>query len=664
MENKFHKKYNLGLFLLLTFFSLVCIGQTVPQGINYQGLARNSSGNFMISQPISLKIGIYSSSITGPLQWEEEHSISTNQLGIFYCVIGQGTSTTAGVATSFSSINWGAADHFIKIAMDESGGSSFVAIDTIQFWSVPYALHSGSSSNISQPLRLSQLSDVDTLGISNGLVLKWDGAQWKPSNDNDSDTAQFAFNSSFSNSSDTAFYALNVLSSTDTIGFSYNSDSAAYSSNSGIATNSQNSNYCDTATYALNSGSSFLYWNLTGNSGTNSLSNFIGTIDNVDFILKTNSLERMRITSGGKVGIGTANPSASLHVLGNDGLVAEGTFGSGTLAATGAGTRMLWYPKKAAFRVGGVSSTQWDDANIGNYSFASGYNNIGSGAYSTVLGSSSRASGMYSIAACENSIATGISSIAMGSGCIATGPYSVALGRGSLASDSSAIAMGYHPNASGKYSLAFGNYTDASGAYSIVFGYHADANFKKGSFVYADGSSVSPTMSTADNQFMVRASGGFVFYSNTALTAGVTLPAGGGSWSSVSDKHKKENFKKVDASDILEKINNLEISSWNYKTQAASIRHIGPMAQDFYKLFQLGENETTISTIDIDGVSLLAIQELSKKSVILKERSDELEKLKAQVLKLEGEKVALEKRLQGIENKLEKRYSSLALKND
>jgi hypothetical protein len=163
---------------------------------------------------------------------------------------------------------------------------------------------------------------------------------------------------------------------------------------------------------------------------------------------------------------------------------------------------------------------------------------------------------------------------------------------------------------------------------------------------------------------MVRASGGFVFYSNTALTAGVTLPAGGGSWSSVSDKHKKENFKKVHASDILEKINNLEISSWNYKTQAASIRHIGPMAQDFYKLFQLGENETTISTIDIDGVSLLAIQELSKKSVILKERSDELDKLKAQVLKLEGEKVALEKRLQGIENKLEKRYSSLALKND
>jgi hypothetical protein len=635
--------------LLLNLIFFKGLAQSVPQGITYQGLARNSSGVIISNQSINVKTGIYAPSVTGALEWEETHALTTNQLGLFYFVIGQGVSTGAGGSTTFSSINWGANNHFIKIAIDQTGGTSFVDIDTIQFWSVPYAMYSGKSDSLSQPMRLSQLSDVDTAGVFSGAIIKWNGIKWIPAPDNDSDTALYAYNAGHSNTSDTSAYAINVLSTIDSIPFSYNSDSALFSTNSGNAVNSINSNYCDTATYAFNTGSAFSYWNLNGNTGTDPLINFIGTSNNKDLVFKTNNTERMRITSAGKIGIGTTTPSASLHIVGDNGLIAEGTFGSGALPPGGAGTRMVWYPKKAAFRSGTVTSTQWDDVNIGNYSFASGYNTKASGDYSTVFGSTSVASGKYSFAACENATASGISSVAMGTAAIASGPYAVAIGRASQATDSFAVAIGYHNVSTAKAALSFGYQTTASGNYSLAFGYRTSSNGKNGCFVFADNSALTYTLNTADNQFMVRASGGVIFYSNSAMTMGVSLPAGGGSWASVSDKNKKEHFKKVDPVAILNGLNEIDITSWNYKTQSSDIRHIGPMAQDFYKTFHLGESDTTITTIDIDGVSLAAIQALKMKTEELYKRSEEMVALEDKVSQLEKEKAKLEKRISMLE---------------
>jgi hypothetical protein len=52
---------------------------------------------------------------------------------------------------------------------------------------------------------------------------------------------------------------------------------------------------------------------------------------------------------------------------------------------------------------------------------------------------------------------------------------------------------------------------------------------------------------------------------------------------------------------------------------AFSIEHIGPMAPDFYRLFGVGDNNTTITTIDPDGISLAAIKALIKKNKNLEE---------------------------------------------
>ncbi|HEX8514904.1 MAG TPA: tail fiber domain-containing protein, partial [Bacteroidia bacterium] len=500
--------------------------------------------------------------------------------------------------------------------------------------------------------------DVDTSGISTSAVLKWNGVNWAPSGDIAFDSLSFALNGGHSVHADTAEYAFQSLYTSDSVSFSYSSDSSMFADTAGYSINSNHSVYSDTALYSLNCISTTGNWDLMGNSGTNPAINFIGSTNAADVVIKSDNAERIRIKSDGKIGIGTSNPAGALHIISNDALIHEGTFGSGAaLGVSGAGTRMFWYPKKAAMRAGRALGAHWDDANIGNYSFAVGYDTRASGQYSFAGGQLAKATNDNAIAFGDNALASGVSSIAIGSATIASGYSAIALGRGSSASDSGAVALTYHGSA-GRYAVAFGYYTKASGRNSVAMGTSASTNGYKGSFVFADitKQTTSPsTLSTADNQFMAKASGGFIFYTDMNTTMGVTLPAGGGSWASISDKNKKNNFRKVNTSDVLNKIATLEITTWNYKTQDPSIRHIGPMAQDFYALFGLGENETSISTVDIDGINMAAIQALIKVTGELEQKSSQIEILLKKLEEVKKEKDLLEKRITRAEALIEKK---------
>jgi len=87
----------------------------------------------------------------------------------------------------------------------------------------------------------------------------------------------------------------------------------------------------------------------------------------------------------------------------------------------------------------------------------------------------------------------------------------------------------------------------------------------------------------------------------------------GGTWTNTSDRNKKENFSIPDGSDVLNKVCSLPVFRWNYKNEPATVQHIGPMAQDFYRIFHVGNDSLSISTIDPAGVALIAVKELNKK---------------------------------------------------
>jgi len=88
----------------------------------------------------------------------------------------------------------------------------------------------------------------------------------------------------------------------------------------------------------------------------------------------------------------------------------------------------------------------------------------------------------------------------------------------------------------------------------------------------------------------------------------------------LSDMNAKANFVAVDGQAVLAKLASIPVELWNYKSQDASIHHIGPMAQDFAAAFGVGEDNTHISTVDADGVALAAIQGLYQENQQLKAR--------------------------------------------
>ncbi|MBN1269313.1 MAG: tail fiber domain-containing protein [Kiritimatiellae bacterium] len=87
----------------------------------------------------------------------------------------------------------------------------------------------------------------------------------------------------------------------------------------------------------------------------------------------------------------------------------------------------------------------------------------------------------------------------------------------------------------------------------------------------------------------------------------------------------KENIEAVDPAEVLERLSRLPVSQWNMKAQDPSIRHMGPMAQDFHAAFGLGETDRYINSVDVDGVALAAIQGLHAENAELRARNAELE---------------------------------------
>lgn len=133
--------YSLLVTCWILFTAISSFGQT-PQGISYQAIARNTSGNVLINQAISVKFIIRNLTSAGTIVYRETHSATTNSIGLFNLTIGAGTPTFG----TFSSINWSNGAKFLQVDLDPTGGSSYTTMGTSQMMSVPYALYAENAN--------------------------------------------------------------------------------------------------------------------------------------------------------------------------------------------------------------------------------------------------------------------------------------------------------------------------------------------------------------------------------------------------------------------------------------------------------------------------------------------------------------------------------------
>ncbi|HEY0050142.1 MAG TPA: tail fiber domain-containing protein, partial [Pyrinomonadaceae bacterium] len=305
---------------------------------------------------------------------------------------------------------------------------------------------------------------------------------------------------------------------------------------------------------------------------------------------------------------------AWFKVFQNGSFVATGNLGIGVSPMQGKGYRTSWDSYKGAFR-SGYADNEWDDAKVGFFSWAGGSN--------------STAEGLYALAFGDTNFARSTSSIAFGSGNEVKGAAGFSAGAGNRVCDTYGVALGNNAksggplingkcdpdtfNIRGLAAFALGYYVTADQDHSFALGKFATNNGFSGTFIWSDGSaqaSADTFRNTANNEVAFRATGGFRFRTNLGGTTGCNLPAGSGVFNCTSSRFTKENFLKVEGFDVLSRLRKIPVTSWNYISEGQQVRHIGPMAEDFYEQFKLGTGNTSIGVQDLAGVSIAAVKEL------------------------------------------------------
>jgi hypothetical protein len=369
---------------------------------------------------------------------------------------------------------------------------------------------------------------------------------------------------------------------------------------------------------------------------------------------------------------------------------------------------MGWHfdTKKMAGRAGfNIGNVLWNTDELGKDSYAFGNNAIATGKGSFAFGNSSKAlgdssftAGIGALGSKKHAVAIGASSEA-GDGAVAVGVGSNATGKGAIAIGDNAaygersIAVGFRNYTSGNFAaVGIGWYNTVPGNGSVCIGADnyigntrsfaigtqntitAEYAAAMGTKIYipngANGAmglgdlefSNNPVDITSigySNQLVARFRNGYYFITSANAPGGsinnrtgVQIGPGGNSWSAISDSRRKENFIPVDGESILQKIAAMPLTTWNYKAQdPATMRHYGPMAQDFFAAFgkdQLGliGCDTLINQQDFLGINLSAIQALEKRTAQLKEDNIQLvQQLTQEIMLLKKELEAVKKQV-------------------
>jgi trimeric autotransporter adhesin len=337
-----------------------------------------------------------------------------------------------------------------------------------------------------------------------------------------------------------------------------------------------------------------------------------------DFASTANDEFRVRASGGVEFVVGSGSwriePNAtSPNIVGGH---TDNTVGSGVYGGTIAGGGYSLFGNRVSDNyctVGGGADNYSGTTGNGQYAtIGGGFGNRAYGPYSAIGGgSSNRATGTQAV-------------VAGGGGNYATGDYAMVPG---------------------------GTLNEAVGNYSFAAGRHAKAS-TVGTFVWADSSNFDFTAPTP-NSFRVRATGGVRFVLGIDGSGNMDwwcyVADGSNAWSCTSDRNQKENLTPVDGKETLNVLNDLPIYKWNGKGHDPNVQHLGPMAQDFYAAFGLGDDDKVISTNDLTSIGLAAIQGLYQ---VVREKDARIKQLEEQNTAQQQAINDLEKRLAAIEIRL------------
>jgi hypothetical protein len=472
MKTKLLLSFSL-LFLLL----LSAEAQLVPQGFNYQAIARDAGNAVMTNKALTVRITIQNSLTTGLTRWQETHSVTTDNFGVFTLVIGTGTRVT-GTATLFSDVNWSAEALFIKTEVNP--GTGYVVMGTTKLNSVPYAMVAEEAIGVTPGTKLSVVSDNDLAPEALFEVKRADGQ-----------TVFAVYPDAVniyvprSGKGSKGGFAIGGFDGTKLAPQDYfrvTPDSVrVYIDPTPALVKGSKGGFAIGGYGVAKGGINSMYFNLTGASAVNTVdespqilwypikkaflagSVHIGAVDSVG----------QNSTSLGFRSIAMGDYSQAFGFKAK----AFGNFSTSIGKNSIAGSKVGL--KDNAFAFGNASKALGTDS----YAFGSGAEALGSRSFafgSVGIDESSlptttptRASGDYSVAFGMGAQATNFGAMALGNNSTSSGYASTSLGFYSQASNSYAVAIGYYSKAQGYYGHAFGLASEATGQGSLALGMYA-----------------------------------------------------------------------------------------------------------------------------------------------------------------------------------------------
>ena len=175
-------KTNRILLTLIGLCTMLIIQAQVPEKIDFQAMARDASGNPYVNQPIGVQISIRQGSSTGTIVYQEEHSTTTDDYGLFVLPIGEGTP----VSGTFAAIDWTGGSYYTQVEIDPDGGINYTDMGTMEMMSVPFALFA-NRAEYGEDADADPANELQTISESGNVITLSNGGGSVTDNTEDAD---------------------------------------------------------------------------------------------------------------------------------------------------------------------------------------------------------------------------------------------------------------------------------------------------------------------------------------------------------------------------------------------------------------------------------------------------------------------------------------------